>query len=273
MNNYLLDAVDKLTLNHITKVAQTNEAGISCISEVDHPPLLLQLRDAVAGGTGSHTPSSAGNERIPVNPGALEMFDAIAKRINAWYITVPNAREDRYIHERLRDWYVDYTNQLRAGKISDADEYTTVKLIEGWARNIEGLFDPPITLELTEEHWEPVLIPKTRVRVIDGEKVQEPVLDINNNPVMKQKISRGKPLQRLVKTEPAACPLCSERFAFDPKTGDKITALILEYRNLGIDTLDRATGLCRSCEMVWRGRTALRELRFDLGSDHPETAA
>ena len=211
-DNYLLDAVDKLTLNHITKVAQSNEAGISCISEVDHEPLLLQLREAIAGGIGSKGASgSDGSTRIPFDPGAQALFDSIARQINAWYQTLPGAVEERYIHDRLRDWYIDYSNRLRAGKVSEATERDTLRVVEGWVRRIEAMFDPPTTLELT-----------------------------------------------------TGCPVCEQRWAYDPKTGDKIAAIIIEYRNIGVETFDKATGLCRSCEAVWRGGSALRALRYDI---------
>jgi len=276
VNNYLLDAVDKLTLKHISKVAQTNDAGISCISEVEHQPLLLQLRDAVVGGIGSKGGSSDGSARIPFDAGALALFDSIVARVNAWYLTLPDAREERSIDGRLRDWYLDFANRMRAGDVSDAEEKITLRIIEGWERAIVAMFDPPTTLELTEEHWEPVMKAKTRVRVIHGERVREPVMDELGQPVMIQKtrtqITDGKreivPLRRLVRTEPAACPDCGERYAHDPRTGDQITAIIIEYRNIGEETLDQAIGHCRFCGQVWRGRSGMRALRWSV--DHPD---
>lgn len=208
-NNYLLDAVQKLTQPHTTKVPQANEAGIGCISDVIHDPLLLQLRDSVAGGTGKHAGSSPARERIPFDAGALELFDTIAKQINAWYLELPGAREDRYVHDRLTDWYGDYENRRRAGKTTDTADRDTVKLVEGWARSIEAMFDPPQRIEIT-----------------------------------------------------TGCPMCGARYAFDPRNGDQMTAIVIEYRELGELTLDRATGMCRSCETVWRGRHGVRELRW-----------
>ena len=70
---------------------------------------------------------------------------------------------------------------------------------------------------------------------------------------------------------PVACPECGERFAFDPNTGDRVTAVVVEYRELGEETLDRAVGSCRACSAVWRGRAALRGLRWLL--DEREMAA
>lgn len=208
-DNPLLDAVDKLTRTHTTRVLQANDAGISCISEVEHEPLLLLLRDAVVGGTSAHAGSSPARERIPFDAGALALFDEIVAQVNAWYRLVPGAVEERHVQDRLRDWYVDYENRRRAGQVTDAADWDTVRLVEGWAHRIAGMFEPPVKLELT-----------------------------------------------------TGCPVCGERFAFDPKTGDRVTAIIIEYRNLGEETLDKATGLCRSCEAVWKGRAGLRELRW-----------
>ena len=270
-NNYLLDAIDKLTRNHITRVVQTNAQGITCTSAVDHDPLLLQLRDAVVGGIGSKGSGSDGSARIPFDAGALHLFDGIAKNVNAWYLDLPGAVEERYLWDRLRDWYIDFENRRCAGKISDTLEHDTVRLIEGWSRSIEAMFDPPITLELTYEHRVPIMVPKYRRRVIDGEVVNEPILDENGNPMTYQKRDKnGERMTRLIKTEPAQCPICGERYAHDPKTGDQITAIILEYRNIGTETLDKATGLCRFCTTVWRGRTGLRELRWAI--DNPTEA-
>lgn len=209
--NRLLEAVTKLTTPHKSRIMQSNAAGISCISEVEHEPLLIQLRDAVAGGTSRHAGASLGSERIPLDPAALELFDRIVAQINAWYLQLPNVREERYIHDRLTDWYVDFENRRRAGTIPDSEERETIRLVAGWAHTVEGMFDPPVTLELT-----------------------------------------------------AQCPVCGERYAHNPKTGDQIAAIVIEYRNIGTETLDEATGLCRFCAAVWRGRTALRQLRFEI---------
>lgn len=281
--NYLLDAVDRLTLNHVTKVMQTKTVedrdaeghvtasiDIACISEVDHDPLLVQLRDAVAGGIGSHAGSSPARERMPIDPSALALFDEIVAQVNAWYSNLPGAVEERYLHDRLRDWYIDYENRRRAGKVAEDAEVDTLKLVEGWARRIEGMFDPPITLELTQETRVPVMVPKTRRRVDPetGESWREPVVDADGNPVMLPKLKGGVPVTRVTKVQPAPCPICGERYALNPKTGDQMTAIIIEYRNIGAETLDKATGLCRFCDTVWRGRNGLRELRWLV--DHPE---
>jgi hypothetical protein len=215
-HNELLDAVQKLARPYRTKVLQQNDAGISCITDIEHAPLLLQLRDAVIGGIGKHAGGSAARERIPFDAGALELFDEIAAVINGWYRRLPNAVEERHINDRLSDWFVDYENRRRGGKITLETDLDTTRLVEGWARRIEGMFDPEKTLEVT-----------------------------------------------------GACPTCGARYAFDPKSGDQMTAVVIKYRELGELFFDHATGMCRACTEVWKGGSRLRELRYLI--DQAET--
>lgn len=239
--NYLLAAVDKLTLQHPSRVVQsrtleivdaegevTRSMEVSCVSVVDHDPLLLQLRGAVMSSTGSKGASSDGSARIPLNPTADALFVAIARQINAWYRRLPNAREERHIHERLRDWYIDFENRRRAGKLSEVEDLAASKVVEGWARSIEAMFDPPTVLEITEEG-------------------------------------------RAGVAQPTPCPVCGGRYAIDVRNGDRVTALIVEYRNLGLDTMEHATGLCRSCEEVWHGSGGLRAMRWAIDHTEPPT--
>jgi hypothetical protein len=61
------------------------------------------------------------------------------------------------------------------------------------------------------------------------------------------------------------CPVCGERYAYNPDTGHQIPAVVVQFRDcLGPTMLDEATGLCRFCETVWQGRNELRELRFQI---------
>ncbi|MCA0217939.1 MAG: zinc-ribbon domain-containing protein [Actinobacteria bacterium] len=268
--NYLLAAVQKLTVPYTSKVMQSNDAGITCISEVEHEPLLVTLRDAVVGGIGSHAgSSSSARERIPFDAGAMELFDDISRQVNEWYLSLEEQKEHLHLHTRLGRWYLDYENRRRAGKVTDDADALVTRVVEGWVRRIEGMFDPPSVIELTEEHWVPVMVPKTRVRVIDGERVKETVLDAEGKAVMKPKLNALKePVLRLVDTDPAVCPSCGATYAIDPKTGDRITALVVEYRELGEETVDQSNGVCRSCGTIWHGGSGVRALRWLI--EHPE---
>jgi len=210
---FLRDAVMKLARPHTTRVLQANDAGISCISEVEHEPLLTQLRAAVAGGTSPRAGVVAADGKIPLNPAASELFTTIAKQINAWYIALPNRREDRYIQDRLIDWYTDYENRRRAGQISDVVDHDVTRLLEKWEHQITSMFDPPSSFELTRP-----------------------------------------------------CPECGERWAFDPKNGDRIGALLVEYRTSGASIFDSATVHCRACDHLWKGSHGSREVSWAI--DH-----
>lgn len=216
-SNYLLDAIQKLTSPHKTKVMQSKvveDHEVPYVTEVFHDPLLVTLRDAVVGGIGAHAGSSSARERIPFDAGALALFDEISSQVNRWYRELDTFHFHEYIHDRLAAWYVDYENRRRAGKVSDADETITTNLVEGWARRIEAMFDPPKTIELTADD------------------------------------------------APVPCPVCGGQYAIDPRSGDRMTALVIEYREVGQDTMDQATGLCRSCSAVWRGSSGVRHLRW-----------
>lgn len=217
----LLTAVDALTLPSVVKVKQS-DGDREWTTDCRQDALLIQLRDAVAGGIGSHAGASAARERMPIDAGALELFQSIASDVSKWYLEVPGRREHLLVTDRLRGWYVHHANEVRAGKVSPFTDLEVTRKVEGWVSKIRGTFDPPIRLELTE--------------VIEGRMV------------------------------PVACPAtdCGERFAFDRRTGDQVIALVVEYRELGVETLDQAVASCRACGGEWRGRAALRGLRWLL---------
>ena len=232
-DNYLLDAIQRLTSTTTTRVEQINEYDdgrdpITCVSTVTHEPLLLQLRDAVAGGIGSHKGSTSARERIPFDAGALELFGSIAGKINGWYLELPGEKEHLHIHTRLTRWYLWFENERRAGRVTETVERARTKTLEGWVRSIENMFDPPTVFELTE--------------IVGGTLVDGKIIGGRNVPI--------------------ACPVCGNSKAFDKKTGDVMAALVVEYRAVGPSTFEQATGLCRFCEQVWRGGTGVRELRW-----------
>lgn len=212
------EAVDALTLPKRVKVIQATETD-SWVSELKHAPLLIQLRDAVVGGISKHAGSSLGSERIPLDAGALELFDQISVTVNGWYLAVPVPRRHMVITDRLRAWYVHHANLIRAGRVSEEVDREATRTLVSWMDQIRAQFDPPIILELLHR-----------------------------------------------------CPMdsCGQQWALNPSTGDRIVALVVEYREVGAETLDQAVGRCRACGSEWRGRFALRSLRYQL--DHQDAA-
>jgi len=263
----LLDAVDRLTRPRSSWVLQANEAGIQCRSEVKHDPLLQQLREAVVGGIGSHAGSSAGHERLPFDAGALKLYSEIEDALTVMFVELVQEPVYLELERTARQWYLAYSNKVRAGQVPDSDVADTLNQLERWAHQIEGKFDPPQKLELTVAVRETVMKPKTRRRVDKetGESWRETVLDDHGQPIMVPKVDRNnKPIVRIVRRQPATCPRCGENFAFDPSTGDKILALVVEYREEGQSTIEHGSGFCRSCEHIWKAGTGMRELAWAI---------
>ncbi|TFD27506.1 DUF7341 domain-containing protein [Cryobacterium cryoconiti] len=256
--NYLLDAVDKLSQPRTTAAIQANDAGITCTSSVEHEPLLAQLRAAIVGGIGSHAGSSPGNERIPFDAGALELYDRIEAEISEWFTI--RLEQPVYLtpEQTLRQWYIAYHSDRTAGNVTDEAYQEKVRTLEGWARSIVAKFDPPRTLELTIALREP---DTTVVR-----KYGEVVKDDAGNPVRKVKLDpiTKKPLTRIARHLPAACPECEATIAHNPKTGDQTFALILEYHDDALDTVADAAAICRSCEATWVGGVRVRALALHI---------
>jgi hypothetical protein len=223
--NYLLEAIERLTIPHKSHVVQSKN-GISCVSEVQHRPLLLLLRDAVAGGTSGHAPSAQSREKIPVNPAALELWDSIVTQINAWYLALPEPNEHLYIHTRLGRWYLDFENRRRRGTINSDDEHLTEKLLQGWAHTIEAMFDPPTTRELVDSEcpecgisW-PIIITNSGIQ----------------NPRTKRKW-------------------------YDSQ---RVVGLVVYYRPDGEGGLRSTYASCRCCGAIWNGSSGVRALAYEL---------
>lgn len=213
--NYLLSAIERLTLPHRTLVAQQNDAGIGCVSEVHHQALLKQLKAAIGGNVGRHAASQQAREKTPINLQAFEKFKEIATQVKKWRATQETTRRPVYeeLWIALGRWYLGYENERRKGRISRDAEAAVERTILGWVRDVDNIFDPPNIVEITKR-----------------------------------------------------CPICFESWAYNTD-GDLVTAVVIEYRNLGHDTLTYANGHCRACEHIWHGISAIRWLSYEL--EHP----
>lgn len=213
--NYLLEAIERLTLPHRTLVAQQNDAGISCVSEVHHEALLKQLKAAIGSNVGRHSTSQQAREKTPINLAAFEKFKEIATQIREWRDANEPLRRPVYeeLWIALGRWYLTFENQRRKGRISRDMEADVEATIFRWVRDVDNMFDPPNVVEITKR-----------------------------------------------------CPLCFESWAYN-SDGDLVTAVVIEYRNIGPDTLSHANGHCRACEHIWHGISAIRWLSYEL--EHP----
>lgn len=257
--DYLLDAIDALTLPRKTRIVVASAGGIECVSDHEGDSLIEQLRDSIAGGIMGHAGGSGDPaERLPINAGAIHLYGQIERQVGEWYVDAFHKPVGLLPEHDLREWHRDLILQrsrvpstdVGALEAFDALEAEAVRLVTSWVRRIVDFYDPPKRLEITTTVVVPVVDRKTGERLYrrDGE------------------------LRTRLSTRPAPCPLCQQATALDPDTGDSITALIIEYRSSEADrAVAAAVALCRSCEWRWEGDLAIRQLRQQL--DDAEVAA
>lgn len=252
----VLEGVHALTRPRTVAYIQHNAAGISCRSSVTHAPLLAQLEQAKAGGTGSKGAGSDGSARIPINPQAMAIYDDIDRTARGWLRSHDEGVVEPSTPPRvtLTRWFTVYNYRRSIGKVSDEDEARYVRKLGSWAKQIEGLFDPVVVVEIAEEYREPVLDPVTGLQRTKRRRIPGLVDDDGQRVNKFENVPQFK-----VTTRPATCPECLERQAFDMSTGDKITAIVLVYR-LVAGAVDGENARCRSCGFEWIGKPALLEL-------------
>lgn len=266
LQNELLNAVDALTLPYVTKVMQSNDQGIHCVTTIDHDPRLQHLRESIVGGIGGHGGSS--NEpRLPFDAGALALYDAIEGEVAVWFVELTGKPVFASPEQTLRQWYLAFDDAHRKGDVSDQERWDRTNQLKGWAAQIDGKFDPPKQIEFTVTIREPVMVPVVR-HVTNDLGYRVPVVQKNpdGTPKMRVKVHwrTKEPLTRVVERRPATCPECGENTAHDPRTGDKILALVLEYRDESTQTVQNAVIRCRSCEATWEGSHGCRTVAWEI---------
>ena len=241
--DFLLDAVHALTRPRTVKWIQENAHGISCTNSAVQDALLDQLRDAVVGGIGSKGGGGGeGGTRLPFNAGALELYDEIEREMGEEYHRVTNRAEFGSPQKNLDAWMLAVINARRTREgVTEHYEKWWTRQLETWAHKIRAMFDPSILIEISEDFHEPIV-----------DDFGQPKLDRKKQPRIRKT------------TRPAACPKCGERHAFDPTTGDQITALVLRYFNRDGEVLDGAVAQCRFCQHMWAGEGGMRQLRQAL---------
>jgi len=249
-HDYLLEALEALTKPRTTRVMQGNDAGITCISTLQHEPLIAMLRNAIAGATGSKGGSSDGALRIPINPAALKLYDEIWRTSGEWFTALTREPIRASAELNLSGWFLAFRDARGAGDVTGEIEREHTRQLSSWVRQITGLFDPMVVVEVTTAY-------------------REPITDAYGKPKVNRK---GEPRVRKT-TRPAECPECGERFAFDRSTGDRITALVIEYRETGEETLDTAVATCRYCGATWEGNYRIRMLSYQIDEREKEIAS
>jgi hypothetical protein len=103
-DNPLLVAVEELTKPQRSKVMQE-----AVLRTVELPPLLIQLRDAIAGSIGIGGSGSLANERNMLDGDALYRFSLISSTIGDWARMAGSTAAKNDPVATLQSWYVAYT--------------------------------------------------------------------------------------------------------------------------------------------------------------------
>jgi hypothetical protein len=113
-------------------------------------PLIRDLREAITSNIGTSSGGGAlASERNILNMDALEMYDAIEKRILGEYKAVTSAMPFLMPEQNLRQWYIAFINLHRSGRVSEETLLEKLDLWAGWVRKIEDVLFPATTLEVT----------------------------------------------------------------------------------------------------------------------------
>lgn len=155
--NPLLDAIDDLTIVHIITTPNIpildgtgKQTGEKTHYE-KHDGLIKQLREAIASDIGGTAAGKPSNERIPLDADALQKYEQIEKAIGEKYVALLKKVPGLYPEKNLREWYIEFTNQHRAGKLSDETYDDELKVMQSWVRIVTEKLSPPTILEIPNE--------------------------------------------------------------------------------------------------------------------------
>ena len=145
----VLLVVEKLTASH-TSSFTVEVDGETKRMTVTHDPLLQQLRAAVISSMGAR-PVGGGlaSERSVIDSDALEQYHKVQESIIGIYKEVTDAMPFETPEKTLRQWYIEFANRARSGKVSKDVVYKAHKKLSKIADGIEGKLNPPTVLEIT----------------------------------------------------------------------------------------------------------------------------
>lgn len=156
----LLAAVEALTKpvrrGRWVEVVVESEVPTLVVELQKHPtpmvadPLLEQLEAAIGSsmGIGGGKSSALPSEGVPLNSAALMKALQIASALRGWSHAagVPPVSPRRSLAAELTAWQVT----MLAQQLDVDAEESRVRLLRGWARDIEALLDPPRSRELPD---------------------------------------------------------------------------------------------------------------------------
>jgi hypothetical protein len=145
----LLTMVYKLTISHRSSFTVEVPGGDFTLT-TNHDPLLRQLREAVRSTTGAHAVGGGlASERNVIDSEALEQYEKAKEQIVCLYQEVTDARPFPDPVSNLRQWFIQFSNQARAGKVSREVVKKKYRILYKMASAIEGRLNPPTILEIT----------------------------------------------------------------------------------------------------------------------------
>jgi len=144
----LLSAVDALTKPRHSKTVQSNEAGITCVSPVELPPLLDDLNDAIYASMGGNTSGASDPAtRAPVNILALQTLMRISEQVAGWARMAGVVVDKENTTSTLRRWYVKFSQRQISGEV----ESMYVSQMKAWESQIINALDPPREKDLPSD--------------------------------------------------------------------------------------------------------------------------
>lgn len=146
----LLDIVDRLTQVHKSAVIVESDAGDEQKVFITHEALITQLRQLIHSSLGA-TVQGAGlaSERNVIDADALEHYEAVKGQINRLYKEVSDAALFVRPESNLRQWYLEFSRQVRARKVSQEIVQEKTRKLNKIAYAIESKLNPPTILEIT----------------------------------------------------------------------------------------------------------------------------
>ena len=148
--NDLLGLVDQLTLRHQSHVTVPLDGGGERVINVMHDPLLTQLRDSVVSSAGVGPGGGAlPSERNVLNTDSMELYQTVEATIVKLYGQVTDAKPFKTPEQNLRQWFIQFSNNARHGKVSREVVHGKLKLLNGIKGQIDNKINPPSIIEIT----------------------------------------------------------------------------------------------------------------------------
>ena len=146
--NELLDAVNLLTKPNVSIIKQENDDLVT-LTRVELPGYLAMLRNAISSTVGPRAIGGAlPNQRSVLDSDALERYENLSKSILARFRRISAADPFPTPEQNLRQWYIAYSNDYRAGKIHEKAVKSEVIELESWISAIDEKLNPPTTFDV-----------------------------------------------------------------------------------------------------------------------------